>query len=96
MTLNTSEGSALLIILGIGAIVFSGVVAAIVFIIKSLIDSAKLNAAVNEERQQQMYSQNQYPNQPMYNQNGYQNQPMYNQNQYPNQNNNNNNNSNMQ
>ena len=85
MTLNTSEGSALLIILGIGAIVFSGVVAAIVFIIKSLIDSTKLNAAANAERQQQMYNQNQYPN-----------QPMYNQNQYPNQNNNNNNNSNMQ
>ena len=85
MTLNTSEGSALLIILGIGAIFFSGAVAAIVFIIKSFVDSAKLNAAVNEERQQQMYSQNQYPN-----------QPMYNQNQYPNQNNNNNNNSNMQ
>ena len=69
MTLNTSEGSALLIILGIGAIFFAGVVAAIVFIIKSFVDSAKLNAAANAERQQQMYNQNQYQNQQNTNQN---------------------------
>ena len=65
--------------------VVGGCIALIVFVIKSLIDSAKLNAAANAERQQQMYNQNMYPNQPMYNPNGYQNQPMYNQNQYPNQ-----------
>ena len=48
--------------------VIGGSIALIVFVIKSLVDSAKLNSTANAQRQQ-MYNQNQYPNQQSVNNN---------------------------
>ena len=48
--------------------VIGGSIALIVFVIKSLVDSAKLNSTANAQRQQ-MYNQNMYPNQQSVNNN---------------------------
>lgn len=83
--MNILAGWSVFIVILLVVAVIGGGIALLVFIIKSLVDSAKLNEAVNAERQQA----NMYPNQPMYNQpyqNTYSNQPMYNQPSYQNPN----------